>query len=232
MAGQDIAINCSDGTFSGYLAMPASGAGPGIVVIQEIFGVNDVMRRITDHWAAQGFCALSPDLFWRQQPGIQITDQTEEEWQQAFQLYQGFDTDKGIDDIIATIAALRSIDGCSGKIGGTGYCLGGYLAFLMACRTDADCAAGYYGVGIENNLDEAASMNGALMLHIAAEDGFVPKEAQQKIADGLAGSVNATVHVYPGMDHAFCRFGGEHYDQKNADLANERTLAFFNQHLG
>ena len=151
MAGQDIEIKGADGAFGGYLATPSSGSGPGVVVIQEIFGVNAVMRQITDMYAEAGYVALCPDLFWRQQPGIQITDQSEEEWKQAFALYQGFDVDKGIEDIGATIAHLRGMG--SAKIGSTGYCLGGLLAYLTACRTDADASVGYYGVGIEGALN-------------------------------------------------------------------------------
>ena len=231
MPGKEISIKCDDGEFVGYLALPASGSGPGIVVIQEIFGVNAVMREITDMYANAGFMALCPDLFWRQEPGVNITDQSEEEWQKAFQLYQGFDVDKGIADIGASIAALRAMDGCTGKIGSTGYCLGGLLAYLTACRTDAAASVGYYGVGIEEKLDEAANMTGQAMLHIAEEDGFVPKEAQAKIKDALGGNPKVTIHSYAGMDHAFCRMGGQHYDQAAADMANGRTLDFFNQHL-
>ena len=91
MSGQDITISAKDGgTFSGYLALPEGGSGPGVVVIQEIFGVNAVMREITDDVASMGYVALCPDLFWRQEPGIQITDQSEEEWARAFELFQGF----------------------------------------------------------------------------------------------------------------------------------------------
>ena len=147
MSGSEISITCADGEFMGYLAAPAAGSGPGIVVIQEIFGVNDVMRQITDMYADAGYVALCPDLFWRQEPGIQITDKTEEEWQKAFQLYQGFSVDDGIGDIGATIAALKSVHGCNGKIGTTGYCLGGLLAYLAGCRTEAEASVGYYGVG-------------------------------------------------------------------------------------
>ena len=183
MAGKDVTITCADGTFMGYLALPPSGRGPGVVVIQEIFGVNDVMRQISDMYAKAGYIALCPDLFWRQEPGVQITDKTDQEWQKAFQLYQGFDVDKGIDDIAATITALKGMNECTGKIGSVGYCLGGLLAYLTACRTDADASVGYYGVGIEGKLDEADKMKGVCMLHIAEEDGFVSKEAQAKIKE-------------------------------------------------
>lgn len=232
MAGQDITIKGADGDFGGYLATPEIGNGAGVVVIQEIFGVNDVMREITDEFAAAGYIALSPDLFWRQGPGIQLTDKTEADWKRAFELYQGFSVDKGIEDIQATMAALRAQPGCNGKIGATGYCLGGLLAYLTGCRTDAAASVGYYGVGIQGHLAEAAGISGAVMLHVAAQDGFVPPEAQAEIAAGLGGNDKVTIHTYAEQDHAFCRMGGEHYDEAAAGLANGRTLELFAAHLG
>ena len=232
MSGSDTTINASDGgTFSGYLATPASGQGPGVVVIQEIFGVNAVMRAITDRLAGAGYTALCPDIFWRIEPGIQITDQTEAEWNKAFELYQKFDVDAGMTDIQATITTLRGHSACTGKVGAVGYCLGGLLAYLTATRTDADGAVGFYGVGIEGKLDEAANMSKPLMLHIAEEDGFCSKEAQAQITSGLGGNQLVAIHNYAGMDHAFARVGGEHYDQAAADLANQRTVDFFQANL-
>lgn len=231
---ETITIRASDGSgeFSAYVARPASGSGPGVLCIQEIFGINHAMRDIAEHWAGRGYIAVAPDLFWRQEPGVDITDRTEEEWAKAFSLYQGFDVDKGIDDLRATVSHMRAMDGCSGKVGTVGFCLGGKLAYMLACRADTDANVGYYGVGIEELLDEAASITKPLMLHIAEEDGFVPKEAQAKVRDGLAGNPNATVHTYPGMDHAFARIGGKPYDEGNADLANGRTAELFRKALG
>jgi len=219
-------------SFMAYLATPSSGSGPGIVLIQEIFGVNQVMRDIADGHAANGYTVICPDLFWRQEPGIQLTDQSEAEWGRAFQLYQGFDEAAGVDDLKATLAYLRGHDACSGKVGSVGYCLGGKLAYLMATRSDADCNVGYYGVGIENALDESSNIKSPLMLHVAEKDQFCPPEAQAKIHGGLDGHANVTIHDYAGMDHAFARIGGEHYDKGAADQANGRTAAFFRQHLG
>src|SRR5499426_2154160 len=145
------------GTCAAYLALPASGTGPGIVVLQEIFGVNQVMRDITDWYAAHGFVAICPDLFWRQERGVQLTDQTEAEWQRAFALYQGLDVDKAVEDAGATLAFLRQHPACMCKVGAVGICLGGKLAYLLATRYAPDCIIGYYGVGIENALDEVAN---------------------------------------------------------------------------
>jgi carboxymethylenebutenolidase len=228
----EVTIASKDGeSFMGYLATPSSGKGPGIVLIQEIFGVNQVMRDIADGHAASGYTVLCPDLFWRQEPGIQITDQSEAEWARAFELYQGFDEAAGVDDLQATLAHLRGLDACTGKVGSVGYCLGGKLAYLMATRTDADCNVGYYGVGIENALDESSKINTPLLLHVAAEDQFCPKEAQAKIHAALDGHANVTIHDYASVDHAFARIGGEHYDQAAASQANERTAAFFSANL-
>ncbi|MBM3597376.1 MAG: NADPH:quinone reductase [Alphaproteobacteria bacterium] len=228
----DITISTKDGgSFTAYLAKPPAGKGPGVLLIQEIFGVNKVMRDIADGLAAQGYLVLCPDLFWRQQPGIQITDQTEAEWQRAFELYKGFDEAKGVEDLLASLDHLRGLPGCSGRVGTVGYCLGGKLAYLMATRSSADCNVSYYGVGIENALGEAAQITKPLLMHIAAADKFVPKEAQAKIKAALGKRKGVAIHVYPGVDHAFCRIGGQHFNADAAKLANERTAAFFRKHL-
>ena len=231
MPGRAITIKGSDGEFGAYLASPAAGRGPGIVVIQEIFGVNAVMRTIADEFAARGYFALVPDLFWRLEPGVQLSDKTDAEWKRAFDLMGRFDQAKGVLDIEVTIAHLRKTAGCTGKVGAVGYCLGGLLAFLSATRTDGDAFVGYYGVNIQEKLSEANNIKKPLMLHIAAKDQFVPPEAQKKIVDGLKGNGLVTIHVYPEMDHAFARPGGAHYDRANAELANGRTSTFFRQHL-
>ena len=231
MTGRDIAIKGHDGEFSAYLASPGSGQGPGIVVIQEIFGVNQVVREIADGLAAQGFFALAPDLFWRLQPGVQITDKTDVEWQQAFGLMQRFNADTGVEDIQASIDILRAMPGVTGKVGAVGYCLGGFLAYLTATRTNSDATVGYYGLNIPGKLGEATAIIHPLMLHIAETDEYVPPPAQAEIAAGLGSNPHVTLYRYPAMSHAFARVGGQHYDKPSADLANGRTIAFFRQHL-
>lgn len=228
----DITISCPDGDFSAYLAAPAGGAGGGVLVVQEIFGVNKDMRDYCDHLAAQGFFALCPDIFWRQEPGIQLTDQSDEEWAKAFELYQGFDVEKGVADLHASLAHLRGVDGCNGKVGTVGFCLGGLLVYLMAADADADCNVAYYGVGIDEQLGKAAGITAPTILHVAEEDGFVPKEAQAKIKDGLKDHPQVQIHSYPGVDHAFARNKGVNYDAAAAALADSRTMECFNANLG
>jgi carboxymethylenebutenolidase len=228
----DIKIKSLEGQeFSAYCALPESGNGPGLIVIQEIFGVNANMRTLCDDYAAQGYVAVCPDLFWRQQPGIQLTDKTPEEWDRAFELYKGFDTESGVRDLLSTLAHMRSMKACNGKVGAVGFCLGGKLAFLMATRSDADAVAGYYGVELEKYLDEVHDIRMPLVLHIAALDKFTPPDARDKILKSLARNPVITAYVYEGADHAFARIGGEHYDKAAADLANRRTAELFSKYL-
>ena len=230
--GEWIEVTARDGSgsFGGYLAVPASGRGPAIVVVQEIFGVNAGIRAMCDDWAAQGFVAFAPDLFWRIEPRIELTDRSEPEMQRAFELYGMFDVDKGIEDIEASIRAVRARPECAGKVGVVGFCLGGLLAYLSATRTDSDATVGYYGVGIQDRLGEGHAIANPLMLHIARQDKFVPPEAQARIREELGGNRHVTLHDYDA-DHAFARVDGTGRVEACASEANARTLDFFRQHL-
>jgi carboxymethylenebutenolidase len=210
MTGKDVTITTDGGAMGGYLASPSAGRGPGIVVIQEIFGVNGFVRAVADGFAAHGYFALAPDLFWRIEPNVQLTDQTEAEWKRAFELMGKFDIERGVKDIQAAIVRLREEPGCSGKVGAVGYCLGGLLAYLTAARTDVDASVGYYGVNIDRMLGEAANIKKPLMLHIAQKDEYVPPAAQTQIVEGLKAHPHVSLHLYPEMDHAFARVGGKH----------------------
>ncbi|MFI4973774.1 MAG: dienelactone hydrolase family protein [Caulobacterales bacterium] len=229
---ENMTIRTSDGDFSAYVARPGARKAAAIVVIQEIFGVNKVMRDIADELARAGYLAICPDLFWRIEPGIDITDKTPAEWKRAFELFNAFDPDLGVKDIDAVIAHARQDAGCNGKVGDVGFCLGGLLAFLTADRTDADASVSFYGVGIENRLGEVEKLANPLLMHIAEEDEFVPKEAQALIRSTLKNHPQIDLFSYPGCNHAFARKGGEHYNAEAARLAERRTMAFFKKHLG
>jgi len=227
----DIKVPGPDGQFSAYVAEPKATPAPGLLVIQEIFGVNQVMRDLCDQFAERGYVAICPDLFWRLEPDVRITDKTDAEWQKAFDLMGRFDVDQGVEDLKTTLKHLRGLESCSALAGSVGYCLGGKLAYLMATRSDADCNIAYYGVGIDQLVGEAAKITRPLLMHIATEDRFVPKDAQQTMLNHLQDHPFVTTHIYEGNDHAFAREGGEHYDPKAAELANTRTLDFLRQHL-
>jgi carboxymethylenebutenolidase len=219
------------GHFKAYVARPAGPPKGAVVVIQEIFGVNEGIRGKAEWLASAGYLAVAPDLFWRIEPDIELTDKTEAEWARAFELFKAFDVDGGIEDIAAAIAWARSVGGCA-KVGAMGYCLGGLLAYLTACRTDCDASVGYYGVSIDQRLGEASGIKKPLMLHVAGQDQFVKPEAQAAMASGLGGNALVSLHTYADQDHAFTRQGGAHYDATAAALADGRTLAFFQEHLG
>lgn len=227
MSEQTIDIQSTDGTgtFSAYVAYPPSGKGPALVICQEIFGVNATMREIADGYAREGFVAVVPDLFWRLEPGVQL-DYTPDGWQKAFGFFQNFDQDVGAQDIAATLRDARALPACEDhhKAGVVGYCLGGKMAYLAACRTDAAVSVGYYGTGIENKLDELDNIQGQLVLHFAGNDEYCPPEAQEKIRAAMAGRANVTVYDYPGVQHAFSRPRGDHFDAAADKLARERTL--------
>ncbi|NQW11900.1 MAG: dienelactone hydrolase family protein [Alphaproteobacteria bacterium] len=228
----NVTITTKDGgQFQAYVAKPATLPAPGLVVIQEIFGVNHVMRDLTDGFAAQGYLAICPDIFWRIEPGVDITDKTEAEWQKAFDLFGKFDVDRGVQDLIATLGHLREMDGCTGKAGSVGYCLGGKLAYLMAARSGADANISYYGVGLDELVGEADRITQPYLSHVAEKDAFVPPEAQATFIPVLEANPHATVHVYKGQDNAFARTGGAHYDKEAATLADGRTRNFLKAHL-
>ena len=228
-----IEINAFDRHFfHAYIARPQHSSAPGIVVCQEIFGVNAGMRHICDGLAAQGYIAVCPDLFWRQERDVQLSDQTPEEMEVAFKLYEGFNVEHGITDLLATMAAVRRLPECNGSIGTVGYCLGGKLAYLLMARSDADCGVSYYGVGLEELLHEVQDIRRPLLMHIAEQDKFVPPAAQAKILQGVARNPLIAAQVYSGVDHAFARPDGVHYDAAAATRANQRTRDFFAAHLG
>ena len=232
MAQMEINTFDGDGRFPAYVAEPEGEPRGAILVIQEIFGINPGIRRKVDHWAGLGYLAAAPDLFWRFAPGVELDPDVGEEFQRALQLMGKLDQDLAIKDIEATIRALRSRLPENGKVGVVGYCLGGRLAYMSAARTDANASVSYYGVGLDGLLGEQHGIANPLMLHIAEEDHFVPKEAQRAIAVGLRDNAHVTIHSYPDVDHGFAAEMGKRRSEEAAQLADSRTEQFFARHLG
>lgn len=231
MASATIPTLENDAEFAAYVAKPATTPKAGIVVIQEIFGVNTGIRQKCNKLADEGYLAVAPDLFWRMHPGIQLDPDVEQEFQQALEWMGKFNQDAGIRDIQATIDYLRETEGIE-KVGCVGYCLGGRLAFMTATRTSIDASVGYYGVGIDGLLGEKEAIANPLMLHIPTEDGFVNKETQARMHAGLGDHPKVTLHDYEGLDHGFATEIGKRRDERAANVADGRTSAFFTQHLG
>jgi carboxymethylenebutenolidase len=227
--GEWVQVRGPDGEFKAYVARPSGTPKGAVVVVQEIFGVNAVMRGKADWLAREGFLAVAPDLFWRIKPGIDLTDQSEAEWKQALDYMNQLDKNASVRDVAETLAWART-QGAS-RAGVMGYCMGGYIAFLAACRTDTDATIAYHGGGIHTALGEAGGIKKPVMLHNPLEDSFIPREALDTIRETLKPNPLVTVHEYAGLDHAFTREGGKHYDRAGTQLADSATVNFFNEHL-
>ena len=225
-----VATLSGDQNFDAYVARPASAPKAAIIVIQEIFGVNAGIRRKCDRLAEEGYLAVAPDLFWRLEPGIELDPDVEPEFQRALDLMGKFNQDQGIRDIEATINHIRRREGLA-KVGCVGYCLGGRLAYMTAARTDVNASVGYYGVGIDGLLNEKHAIAHPLLLHVPTEDGFVDKDTQKAMHDGLDDHPKVTLYDYEGLDHGFATEFGKRRSEEAANLADSRTSAFFAENL-
>lgn len=227
--GEWVQVQGPDGAFKAYVARPSGTPKGAVVAIQEIFGVNAVMRGKCDWLTREGFIAIAPDLFWRIKPGIDITDQTDAEWKEALGYMNQLDKNASVKDVQATLTFARSLG--ASKVGCLGYCMGGYIAFLAACRTDTDATVAYHGGGIHTALGEAGNIKKPVLLHNPMKDGFIPVEALNTIREALKSNPLVTIYEYAEQDHAFTREGGAHYDEAAKQLADGRTIAFLKQNL-
>ena len=226
-----ITIEGRDGAFGAYIARPKSLPAPAVVVLQELFGVNADIRKTCDELAAPGYIAVAPDLFWRQEPGVDLGVTSDADWQHGLRLYQAYDRDAGARDVKDTVNAVAKLPGCTGKVAVLGYCLGALMVFLTAVRNGVDAAVAYHGGDTEKYLGEVDGLHAPLLMHLAEEDEFISKPAQAQIKAALAGKPNAIVYSYPGQNHAFSRHNGAHYNAAAAALAHERTYSFLNREL-
>lgn len=229
-------LSSSDGgRFDVYVAEPDAPRAPGLLLLQYICGVNDVMRRLAREFAAQGYLVAVPDLFWRQEPGVMLANDparaTADDQKRALALNDGFEDAPAVDDMRVTLEFLRRHPGCGGKVGTLGYCLGGRLAVLLAARSDVDCAVSYYGVNIDRYLDEAVAIECPLLMHMAEKDFLVGAEARARIVGALSPRPQVTIAVHPGVNHAFALEGGPNYSATAAASANQASAAFLARHL-
>ncbi len=219
-----------DAAIPAYVARPAGSPRAAIIVYQEIFGVNPGIRKKADEWAGLGYLAVAPDVFWRQEPGIELDPDVPDQLQRAFGYMQAHDFFKGIQDVEAVIHWIRREQHVA-KVGFVGYCMGGRVAYETAARTDIDASVGYYGVMIDQMLGEKHAIANPLVLHIPTADGFVGPEAQKAMHDGLDDHPRVTLHDYPGLDHGFAAETGLRRNEEGARLADQRTRDFFAVHL-
>jgi carboxymethylenebutenolidase len=226
-----ITVKGQDGEFAAYIARPTALPAPAVVVLQELFGVNADIRKTCDELAAQGFIAIAPDLFWRQEPGVDLEVTSEADWQHGLRLYSAYNRDAGVKDVMETVRTAFELPDSSGKVALLGFCLGALMVFITATRYDVDAAVAYHGGDTEKYLNEVGGLAAPLLMHIAEEDEFMSKAAQAQIKAALAEIPSATVYSYPGQRHAFSRHNGAHYNAAAATLAHGRTYEFLKREL-
>lgn len=229
--GQYIDIDLDGGSVRAFVEHPASGSGPAVVVLHEVFGVNDDMRASSRELAEHGFVAVVPELFWRQERGVAMSHWTQAEVDKAVALYQAYDRDQGAKDIAGVMQFVSTLSGVTGKVGLVGYCLGGLMTYLVSARHGADAAVAYYPGAVEDYVSEAINIRTPLMIHLGEEDEYISKVAQRAIKEAVAANPAVTVHSYAGCAHAFARHRGTRYDARAAALANGRTWQFLKDNL-
>lgn len=226
----DIANSESD-LFSGYLSLPPSGQGPGIVLVQEIWGVNEHIRAVADQYALDGYVVLAPDIFWRFERRLDLS-YDENGTAKAFEIYGKIDTALATTDIVSALIALRRLPEVTGKVATLGYCLGGQLAFRAAAAGQPDAAVAYYGGSIQQHLDVADKIAMPILFHYAGLDAHISATAVTAVKNRFSGKSNATFFDYPQADHGFNCWGRPtRYNQQASALAHGRTLVFLAQHL-
>ena len=231
MTEHEITVPMRDGTMGAFLALPDGEPAGAIIAIMEIWGVNETMRHHAREFAAAGYVCLVPDLFWRQEAGVQLSDGNPDDIAKAFDLYYDFDYDRAVADMEDVRAYLKTRPECNGQVGAVGYCLGGKLCYLMCCHTEIDCAVAYYGTYIEHRIREVEKLHRPFMLHMAMKDRWVQAEVNDLLMRRLSPNPLVEIHQYPEADHAFARHGGRTYSQPEADRALALSLGFFDRHL-
>lgn len=231
MTGQTVDIQTETGTgFSGYLALPESKKGPGLLLVQEIFGVNSHIREVADLYAEAGFVVLAPDLFWRVKPHVEL-GYTPDDVQAGMALMQKSDRDQIVKDMASAVVTLRARPECAGKVGVVGYCLGGHMAYRLATRDLIDCAVSYYGGGIDAVLDEAKNLHCPIIMHFGERDSHITLPIVDKIREALIGKGHVEIYVYEGADHGFNCDQRATYDRKSAMLAYGRSMVLLKNTL-
>ena len=233
MNGHWIDIKAHDGgTFGAYVSTPPKDTvgGPGIVLIQEIWGVNQHIRDVADQYAMDGFTVFAPDVFWRQQPRVDL-GYNEVDNPQAFAFMGALDRPNAVKDLASTAAVLRTHSASVGKVASVGFCMGGMLSYLCAASGSVDAAVCYYGGGIHTMLDRAPDIKVPMLMHFADKDGHIPMSAVESVQAAFTGRDHVHIDVYLGVDHGFNCWGRAMYNQKAAALARGRSLAFLSRSI-
>ena len=222
--------NTRNEQFDAYLSLPPTGRGPGLVILQEIFGVNEHIRAVADQYAADGYCVIAPDIFWREGRKIELAYDP-----QGFERGLGLSGKLNIDqtaiDLQATVSALKRQSACTGKVGSLGFCMGGLLSFIAAAEAGVDTAVCYYGGGIHQHLDRAKKIRCPVLFHFADQDAYIPQQAVAAVRKSLGGRKNVRVIVHAGVDHGFNCWRRPAWNQVTAARARGQSLVHLSESL-
>lgn len=221
MKTETISFSAKDSAFAGYLALPDRPNGHAMIILHEIFGVNDPVKALTRRYAEDGYVAVAPDMLWRLEPGLAL-GYSREETLRAMAIVEAFDLAKGVEDLGRVVETLRRQEMVNGKVGVLGLCMGGTLAFLAASRLQVDAGICFYGTDLEQHLDSVPKINCPIMLHYGGKDRFIPQELVARITGELATHGRKDVYVYPEGNHGFYTRGRP----EDIDLAHRRTAEF------
>lgn len=228
----EMKISSFEGTeFNAYCASPSKAGSAALVVIHDVFGVNGFARKVCDDFAASGYFAMCPELFWRNQQAQVLGDPASGGEGRMSELVKKFDVEAAMRDLLSTLAKARAMPGCNGKVGVVGYGLGGRLAFLVAARSDVDVSVCYYGRDMEKNIDEVHDVSRPLLAHLAARDSFMPETLRNRILQRLGRNKLIVTKVYENAGYGFALPDSPAYDQAVAATAHDATKEFLTRSL-
>jgi carboxymethylenebutenolidase len=225
-------ISVPDGQFDGHIWLPDGGRGPGLLLLQEIFGVGKYLRAVGDRLADLGYVVLAPDLFWRIEPNVEL-EHDEDGLNRAMGYVQQFDFEAGAGDLAAALAHLRTLPEVGGRpVGVIGFCFGGRLAYHLAAHADPAVAVSYYGSGIADAVGEVPNIGCPILFHFGDNDPYIPNDQVDRIRDACAGKPDAEVHVHQGAGHAFDNHEAGMFHQPDAAAAAwQITTDFLARHI-
>ncbi len=219
-----ISLKADNGqSFDAYLSLPPTGKGPGLLLIQEIFGVNEHIQAVADQYAADGYTVIAPDIFWRMAPRLSLGyDQAG--FEKGLAMLGQLDLSAAARDMKTCVQTLRQHAACTGRVGSVGFCMGGLLSYIAAAEAGVDTAVCYYGGGIHQHLEKATKIKAPLLFHFAEKDSYIPQSAVQSVREAFAGRDNVRVIVHPKVDHGFNCWRRPAWDQVTAARARGQSL--------
>ncbi len=227
-------VETPDGTFDLHVWRPATGRGPGLLLIQEIYGVSDYIRAVAGDLAGLGYVVGAPDLFWRLEPGYQA-QHDEEGLKRSLEIGSRFDFAQGVADSAAALDRLAALPEVDGGLGVIGFCLGGTIAYFLAAQAEAGAVAAvvsFYGSGVPDNTDALDRIGSPVQFHFGGSDPYIPREQVARVEEAAAGRDNVEIHVEEDAGHAFHnRKAPMFHVPEPAARAWQRTEQFLQRHL-